>query len=328
MNMTITPLNLIRAVAALALGVCVGAASAQTAPDIRFATIEQSRALLGTADEWSDLTTDFHRAATMEVAPPVDRERFLKFEADTAKPWTDAQRARWQKAIDAVKPRFVALGVPVPEQILLIKTDGRDSAGAPYTRRNAVMLPADSIDKTTKSGYSDVELLAHELFHVVSRHSPALSARLYETIGYKRVGLLQWPDAWKPARIVNPDAPLDRDAMDLTIDGRQVSVMPVIMASRTDLKPGESFFSVMDVRLLEVRSSNDGSSVAVMKGGEPVWHSLASTPEYFAKLGGNTKYVIHPEETMADNFAFLVSGRKVKNPALLERVDAVLKQPR
>jgi hypothetical protein len=41
-------------------------------------------------------------------------------------------------------------------------------------------------------------------------------------------------------------------------------------------------------------------------------------------MGGNTSYMLHPEETMADNIAFLVSGREVPNPALLQRIKAVL----
>jgi hypothetical protein len=33
---------------------------------------------------------------------------------------------------------------------------------------------------------------------------------------------------------------------------------------------------------------------------------------------------MHPEETIADNFMFLVVGRQVPNPALLERIRAEL----
>ena len=43
------------------------------------------------------------------------------------------------------------------------------------------------------------------------------------------------------------------------------------------------------------------------------------------RLGGNTGYVIHPEETMVDNVAMLATGRTVPNPALLKRIEAVLR---
>jgi len=49
---------------------------------------------------------------------------------------------------------------------------------------------------------------------------------------------------------------------------------------------------------------------------------------YLRRLGGNTGYVIHPEETMADNVALLASGQRARNAALLARVKAVLQAPR
>ncbi|MEO8310315.1 MAG: hypothetical protein ABI520_04000 [Caldimonas sp.] len=47
--------------------------------------------------------------------------------------------------------------------------------------------------------------------------------------------------------------------------------------------------------------------------------------DYLDKLGGNTGYIIHPEETMADNFALLVTRGVARNPALLDRIEAVLR---
>jgi hypothetical protein len=175
---------------------------------------------------------------------------------------------------------------------------------------------------------SDVVLLAHELFHVVSRHAPALSTRLYAAIGFEPVAPLQWPAAWLPARIANPDAPNDRHAMRVSIAGRAALVMPLLMASRTELGPEESFFSVMEVRLLEVTTSANGPTLPVVRDGRPVWHAPDSVPDYLRQLGGNTGYVTHPEETMADNFALLVSGDPARNPALLKRIEGVLLAPR
>jgi hypothetical protein len=170
-------------------------------------------------------------------------------------------------------------------------------------------------------------LLAHDLFHIVSRNAPALATRLYQTIGFESVPPLQWPAAWLPLRIANPDAPFDRHAMRVTIDGRATLVMPVLVTRRTKLKAGETFFDTMDVRLLEVSVSN-GKTVALMSDGQPLWHSPGNVADYLAKLGGNTAYVIHPEETMADNFAFLVAQRAVPNAALQKRIEAVLLEPR
>jgi len=131
-----------------------------------------------------------------------------------------------------------------------------------------------------------------------------------------------------PARIANPDAPHDRHAMRLAIDGREALVMPLLVAGRTELRPGETFFSVMELRLLEVTAAPGRPTLPVLRGGEPVWHAPPRLPAYTERLGGNTGYILHADEVLADNFAQLVTGRTVANPELLRRIEAVLLAPR
>ena len=50
-----------------------------------------------------------------------------------------------------------------------------------------------------------------------------------------------------------------------------------------------------------------------------------NVPEYFTAIGLNTRYIIHPEEILADNFILLVRGeRKVRTPRILEELERVL----
>ena len=61
-----------------------------------------------------------------------------------------------------------------------------------------------------------------------------------------------------------------------------------------------------------------------MQDGAPRWHTVDHVPAFLERLGGNTPYVIHPEETMADNVAFLLTGRPARNADLLKRIEAAL----
>jgi hypothetical protein len=82
------------------------------------------------------------------------------------------------------------------------------------------------------------------------------------------------------------------------------------------------------VRLLEVQPEADVSR-AVMRDGQPIWHRVNGAHDYLRRLGGNTGYVIHPEETMADNVALLVTQRPARNADLVERLRGVFEaQPR
>lgn len=322
--------ELLAGLAALAvapLRVAHGADAARAAVDtaLRFADVDEGRALLGAEDAWTAATGAFQRRAVMGRREDVSREAFLAWNAEAVRPWSDEQRARWQRAVDVVLPAFAALRLPLPAQVLLITSNGQESAQAPYTRANAVVLPGAS----TIRGYSDALLLAHELWHVAARHAPALASRLYATIGFEPVPTLSFPRAWAEARIANPDAPENTHALRLSLEGRRPLVTPVLVAGRTQLQPGESFFSVMDIRLLEIEpDAASGSSRAVQRGGDPVWHALDGPHDYLRRLGGNTGYVMHYEETIADNVAFLALGTQVRNPALLEQLREALAAPR
>jgi len=326
------PCRVLIAVLALASALSTGApraadAVAAAATRVRFATVAEGRYALGADDAWIAATSDFQRAATAGVPPPVSKAAFREFAASTVQPWPAAQEARWRAAFDAVLARAAALRVPLPEEILVVDTDGRDAANAPYTRGHAIVLPAAALPPAT-SPTADAFLVAHELFHVVSRHDPALANRLYALVGFEPVEPLQWPPAWLPARIANPDAPLDRHAMRIVIAGREALVMPLLVATRTELRPGETFFSVMELRLLEVSAALGRPTLPVLRGSEPVWHAPARLPAYAERLGGNTGYILHADEVLADNFAQLVTGRTVANPGLVKRIEAALLAPR
>ncbi len=290
---------------------------------VRFAAVEQARAVLGADDAWMRRTSGWQRAVLMGRTSAPDLAAFRAWQAAAAQAWPDDERRRWTRALEVVGPAFARLKLPLPPEVLLVRTDGSESAQQPHTRANAVVLPA----RFQQQGYSDVEVLAHELFHVVSRHQPELANRLYDLIGYDRVGELEWPAAWLPLRIANQDAEHDRHLMRLKVAGRETTVMPVVVTSDPKLPPpdGDTLLELMEPRLLEVvPGAGTQPTRPLLRNGAPVWFAPDATPDFLARLGGNTDYIQHPDETIADNVMFLVSGRAVKNPKLLGRIEAVL----
>jgi hypothetical protein len=289
--------------------------------EVRFASLEAGQTVLAANDEWMAATSGFQRRVVMGSARPVTLEDFRRWNSDAVRPWSDEQRSRWLLALRELAPAFGALRIPLPSVVYLVATNGQESSGAPYTRANAVALAG----LAKMPGYSDAMLLAHELWHVAARHAPSTASRLYAEVGFQPMPELRFPREWEAVRIANPDAPTNAHAMRLQVAGRSPWITPVLIASRTDLKPGETFFDVMDVRLLEVvpGTTNEGSRAVVIDG-EPRWHQLDGPHDYVQRLGGNTSYVIHYEEAVADNVALLATGGRARNPALLARVRAAL----
>lgn len=286
---------------------------------LQFATVDEGRAELTRADDYTETAGDFQRASVLGVAHAPDRDSFRAALAKSAQAWTPQQVARWRAAAAHIEPAFVSLRVRLPETVLLVSTDGSDSGGTPHTRGRAVFLPAQF-----RVYLGDGELLAHELFHVLTRHQPELASRIYALFGYEPVAPLEWPREWAAQRIANPDAPHHRHVMWLQAGERRFAVMPVPVAWRATM-PGEPIFRVLELRLLAVEPGRDGQPTrALMHESGPVWKAPEAVPEFQRRLGGNTSYILHPEETAADNFAYLVSGRAVPNPQLLARLRAVL----
>jgi hypothetical protein len=289
--------------------------------EVHFASQEVGQTLLAARDDWMMATSDFQRRAVVGTTRPVGLQEFSQWNGAAARPWSSEQRARWLAALHTIAPAFVALKIPLPSTVYLIATNGQESSGSPYTRGNAVALAGEA----RLPGYSDPMLMAHELWHVAARHARSTASRLYAEIGFQPMPALRFPREWEAIRIANPDAPTNAHAMQLQVAQRAPWVTPVLVASRTTLRPGESFFSVMEVRLLEVLpASTIDASTAVMDGGEPRWHRLDGPHDYLQRLGGNTGYVIHPEEVIADNIALLATGGPARNPELLARLRAAL----
>jgi hypothetical protein len=289
---------------------------------LRFASVAEGQRVLAADDDWLPVTGGFQRRAMMGRGEPVTLPQFRQWNAGAVQAWDAAQNERWRAAAFAIEPRVRELRLPLPELTLMVASNGQESARMPYTRANAIVITG--LGATPRA--TDSWVMAHELWHVVSRHAPQLADRVYREIGFEPIPELIQPAAWDEIRLANPDAPGNRHAMRTEVDGRSVLLAPLLVASRTTLAKDEPFAALFEVRLVEVQPDGDGSrSRPVMRDGAPRWHAVERVPAFLQRLGGNTPYVIHPEETMADNAAFLLTGRPARNGELLKRIEAALR---
>jgi hypothetical protein len=102
--------------------------------------------------------------------------------------WSDDDEAEVQATLSDLRPRVNALGVPWPDPIFPVKTMGNEEGKIAYTRANAIVLPVPELAKGPETGVL-TPVVAHELFHVLSRHNPTLKEKLYAAIGFQPCGL-------------------------------------------------------------------------------------------------------------------------------------------
>ena len=288
---------------------------------IHFATVEEAKAILAQRDVYIEGLSPFERAAKIKKAGPVSTGQFIEFIQGQALEWSNEDKARVREVIAAAKPKLAKFAKHLPRRITLIKTTGKDEGAAPYTRGTSIILPNRRAGQSAK-GLE--RLFYHELFHIISRRNIRLRDELYKIIGYKKCGVVSLPGDMMPRRISNPDAPVVEHCIRVSKDGVSHWVAPVLF-SRTpkyDPKVGGTFFRYLEFRLMAIDRK---SAKATLKDGKPLLLKPDGVEGFYEQIGRNTGYIIHPEETLANNFVHLMTGRHgLKNPEIPEQIEKLL----
>ena len=290
---------------------------------LSFAERSEAMQLLSADDEWFERIGPVQLSALHPAPQGVPKQEIGRLFQQIAQECTNDQKQRWTEAFSAAWAKIAPLQLNWPERMVLICTNGQDAPESPYTRKNFVVLP----ESLHQDGYSDLEIAAHELFHIYSRHNPKRQDALYALFNFKPAPEFAWPQEWDLLRVSNPDAPRNKHVISLSLDGQRLNVMPILVASRLPQHGQDNLFEVIDLRLVPVSSNTKRpGSHALRQDGQLRWVDAGVNTAYWEATGRNTQYLLHPEEIAADNFAFLISGRKVANPALLEKLSAFLQQ--
>lgn len=291
--------------------------------DFVFASPEQGRALLTVRDAYVQRLSPFDRQARLQRRTPVDKAAYLEFVSGEVRAWDSPAQERVSAALRSLSRSLSMVSLPMLSEIQLVSTTGREESGAAYTRGTAIVLPNSRINVSNEELKT---LVAHELFHVISRNDTELRDQLYEVIGFEPSNEIHLPPALARRRITNPDAPVIEHVLKLKLaDASTVTVAPVLFA-KSAYNPNihASMFDYLEFQLMEVEPDEQGEFAAVTRADLPVFHS-PSEPDFIRQIGRNTAYIIHPEEILADNFAMLMTDKTdVPDPWVIEAIRAPL----
>ena len=302
----------------LALGSAWSACAATT---FGFATAEQGREIIAARDEYVQRLSPLERALKAKSEVPVGEEDFLKSLASTVQPWPDEDRAAVQAALESIRPKLAELRLPLPETIVFVRFNGAAEGNSPHTRANAVMLTERSLQRPGSLSF----LIAHELFHIASRHDKAWRDAMYAAIGFVPIEEVALPPQLAARKITNPDAPRIDVAIKVQTDDGIVWVSPLLQATvdRYDAAQGGEFLKFLKLTWVEV-ARGESPPVRVDLMPRPRLRDTADLRGFLDQIGINTKYIIHPEEILADNFAQLVTGQTGPSPWVHQRLREAL----
>jgi len=290
-----------------------------------FAEPATGRKILGARDAFVSRLSTFDRQARMQSPTEVSNESYLEFVSQQVRPWQPDQQAKLSEVLQDLAAPLSGMSFPKLSKVELVQTTGREEGEAAYTRSNAIVLPRSKIELPPRALR---KLLLHELFHVVSRTDAKLRDELYAVLGFRPSNEIQLPAEWQSRRLTNPDAPVIEHVMTVQLaKHEQRHVAPVLFASSPyDPEESRSMFAYLKFQLLQVVPNEQGDYEAAEEQGQPLWLS-PTLADFRRQIGGNTGYIIHPEEVLADNFVALVLETEgLPDPWILKKMAKILRR--
>jgi len=195
----------------------------------------------------------------------------------------------------------------LPDYVHLIKSKG--ALYGPhtfYTRENSIIIPQAEIDNLEDSNFSDIIL--HEIFHILSRHHPTLKKNLYATIGFTPLNAeLKINESFNERILLNPDGINFKYKMSIKSEVERYEVIPIIYSKAISDATTESYFENLIFDLFPIRAEKGIWYLSSPE--EAALLDLKSHQSFYAQIGRNTNYIIHPDEILADNFILMINNR-------------------
>ena len=282
----------------------------------RYASAEEGRQLrLNNTNYFNALTQNDIDWKFRCTGKTVDE--FKTFAADQIRGFTDAEKKALDAMIALIETRLDALGVCLrTDEIIFVKSDMEDEGGAGgFTHKNEIYLTSFLVEAlvdvlegndTYPPEYLEYislvvpELLAHELFHCLSRNDARFRQQMYSLIGFTVMDHeVEFGPAVRNLVLQNPDVERFDNWAEFTINGqkRRCILLPVYACSFAEAAatdPDPSFFNYMQCVLVPL----DAPDTMI---------PIEQASDFYTVLGHNTDYVIAAEECLADNFGFLVA---------------------
>ncbi len=211
--------------------------------------------------------------------------------------FTDIEKAKIEKELLLLKKALGKFILPLPSEVLIVRTTGVEEFGHPYTRGNTIILTDDVFRQASQPGVLKL-ILSHELFHIALRTSLEFRSKVFGQQGYR----IEPRNSLNENEILNPDSD-DRAVISVTLlkDGSTLEVTPIFLSSKKEV-------------LLEW---------PLINGTEKIQPEKTNINDLLVK---NTTF-INPDELLAESFALIIQtygaesdNLKIADPQRLDQL--------
>ncbi|OUO15389.1 hypothetical protein B5F91_13620 [Bacteroides sp. An322] len=286
----------------------------------RFATRAEAQMLITDIDTYTNSWNQFDLNVRLQTQNGR-KSQLLRLAMESTLNWSDADKEKLNKAFAKIEAAIKKqeLNLPLPTEVILMKTSMAEESGAgAYTRENWIAIGEQVLNEATEEDLA--RLVAHELFHVLTRADLAFKKKTYETIGFTVLDHpIALPSDLVQKLISNPDVSRRDSYASFTIEGKSINCM---MVTYTDVPYTEgTLFQYIKVGLVPLNEQ----FVPLQENGVTIIYSLEQASDFQSKIGKNTNYVIDPEEVLADNFSFLMIEKAgLPDPQIVENLKKVM----
>lgn len=288
----------------------------------RLASVDEAKQLTVAEDIYVNNWSPFDISSRLQNINGK-KEELIKRATEEVREWTKEEELQITKMMVSMNDTIRKYGykIPFPEEIILVKTTMQSEGGAGgFTRSNWIAL-SDRFCTDLVETFRPI-LLLHETFHILSRYNPEFRKQMYEVIGFTiSPEELEYPKDILNQRISNPDVERYDSYATFTIDGKKQKCAMILYSAR----PYSSgmFFEYMKTGFVPL----DDELKAIQDADTTIVYPLEKISDFYDVVGKNTRYIIHPEEIMADNFVIgFFNQQSIPTPELKEKVRKVLTQ--
>ena len=251
-------------------------------------------------------------------------EALEAFAAEQTLDYTDAEKERIDQSLALIEKNCAERGYALPpmDDIVFAKTTMLEECGAgAYTHGTQIYLG----ERLMERGFDDDpkiqayfdSVVAHELFHCLTRNHPDFRAAMYGILGFTVVDEdYVFPPEIREQIISNPDVEHHNAYAAFEINGEKKNCVVLFTTPKPFEQEGDSFFDEMVTALVPV---DDLSTMYTSEDAANFWDVF----------GRNTDYVVDPEEAMADNFSYIIiyglDGMEYQTPEIIQAIDELLK---
>lgn len=290
-----------------------------------FANKATARHLITTEDEYlrNMSTYDY---GIRHIDPPT-REKYIELAADSVGDFTPEEEENLVKALNIISLQLERQGLQLPsiDEITIVKTntDMYECGAAGFTRGKTIFI--DNFDYHHLLGYESYAdylaiLIAHELFHVLSRNCSDFKKMMYNVIGFNILEKeIPVPKLHNLAFFSNPDVVRHDSFVEVTIN-RKKERCAIMTYGDFPLHTHMNMFFIIRPFLLVLNADNqpDGTFFSIYED--------KKIRTKMKKIMGkdNDYYLNDPEECLAEHFALAVLNEKKKDDTIMNGIRELL----